>query len=241
MSLPEIPISLTRQQAAAGVVLTVPLDVGSVQVRIPPARDGDLVRAWIGDQEVLLRIRVIGSGRQVRKVLTVLGAVAALVFVVVLIDSGGGDGDTVGSPGSTSTYEPYSPDTSYTPYDPYTADPYTDDPYTADPYTDDPYTDDPYADETEAAAPDPYVSGTCLNGTLPDSTVAQPVNDVDEVSCSAVDAHYKVIQTFPFTSDMSKCEANSRTQYAFSYSYTLNGAAVNEYVYCLIGLGSYAR
>ncbi|MGW2043625.1 LppU/SCO3897 family protein [Streptomyces sp. NPDC001858] len=231
MSLPEIPISLTRQQAAAGVVLTVPLAVGSVQVRIPPTRDGDLVRAWVDGQEVLLRIRVIGADRPVRKVLTVLGAVAALVFVVVLIDSGGGDGDTVGSPGSTSSYEPYSPDPTYYPY--------TEDPSTDDPYTDDPYTQDPFAEET--VAPDPFESGTCLNGTLPDSTVAQPVYNVDEVSCSASDAHYKVIQRFSFTSDMSMCDANPRTQYAFSYSYTLNGAAINEYVYCLIGLGSYAR
>jgi len=45
----------------------------------------------------------------------------------------------------------------------------------------------------------------------------------------------------PLTSDMSRCDSNSRTQYAFSYTYTLNGTPINQYVYCLIGLGSYAR
>ncbi|MFJ4218038.1 hypothetical protein ACIP27_35685, partial [Streptomyces hydrogenans] len=30
------------------------------------------------------------------------------------------------------------------------------------------------------------------------------VSGVEEVSCSASDAHYKVIQTFPFTSDMHR-------------------------------------
>ncbi|MFF9496822.1 LppU/SCO3897 family protein [Streptomyces flaveolus] len=124
--------------------------------------------------------------------------------------------------------------------DPYTEDPATEDPYTEDPVDDDPYTDDdPYA--TESAAPDPFDSGTCLNGTLPDSTTAQEVDDVEEVDCSASDAHYQVIQTFPMTSDLSQCNSNSRTEYAFSYRYTLNGAAINEYVYCLVGLGSYAR
>lgn len=50
-----------------------------------------------------------------------------------------------------------------------------------------------------------------------------------------------MIQTFPFTSDMGLCNANPKTQYAFSHRYTMNGATVSEYVYCLIGLGSYAR
>ncbi|WP_250288249.1 LppU/SCO3897 family protein [Streptomyces atroolivaceus] len=153
--------------------------------------------------------------------------------------------------------------------DPYaveTEEAYTEDPYAADPSTSEPdtseepdaseepdtseepdaseetenaYTEDPYG--TASEAPDPYESGTCLNGALPDSTTAQEVSGVDEVSCSASDAHYQVIETIPLTSDMSRCDANSRTQYAFSYRYTLNGATINEYVYCLIGLGSYAR
>ncbi|WP_240797577.1 hypothetical protein [Streptomyces sp. F001] len=155
--------------------------------------------------------------------------------------------DTAGdSSAYASSSAPYDSSTE----DPYTEDPYTDEPYTEDPYTEDPYTEDtedtedPYAEDpydTETEAPDPYESGTCLNGTLPNSTTAQEVSDVEEVSCSASDAHYQVIETIPFTSDMSRCSSNPRTEYAFSSRYTINGATINEYVYCLIGLGSYAQ
>ncbi|WP_327430762.1 LppU/SCO3897 family protein [Streptomyces sp. NBC_01236] len=242
----EISISLTPQQASSGAIVTVPLPSGATRVRIPPVRDGDVVRIRVGESEVLLRIRVTSlanpsSPSRGAQWLGVLAAVAVLVVVVVLIrGSGGGDSDSaapsVDSSGSPS-YDPYSAD----PYsaDPYTQDPYSADPYTQDPYSADPYTEDPYDTPTET--PTPYSSGTCLNGTLPDSTTAQEVSGVEEVSCSASDAHYEVIETIPLTSDMSRCDSNSRTQYAFSYTYTLNGTPINEYVYCLIGLGSYAR
>lgn len=91
------------------------------------------------------------------------------------------------------------------------------------------------------AAPTPYDRGTCLNGSLPDSTTAQKVTDVEEVSCSAADAHYRVIESIPLTSDLNRCNDNPKTEYAFSYRYTVNGATLNQYVYCLVGLGSYAR
>ncbi|MFF8882520.1 LppU/SCO3897 family protein [Streptomyces flaveolus] len=162
-------------------------------------------------------------------------AVAAALLALSVTGCGSTDNDAPGvaPPVSSAPYETVTED-------PYTEDPATEDPYTEDPVDDDPYTDDdPYA--TESAAPDPFDSGTCLNGTLPDSTTAQEVDDVEEVDCSASDAHYQVIQTFPMTSDLSQCNSNSRTEYAFSYRYTLNGAAINEYVYCLVGLGSYAR
>ncbi|WP_406332090.1 hypothetical protein [Streptomyces sp. NBC_00203] len=245
----EISISLTPQQAASGAVVTVPLPSGATQVRIPPVRDGDVVRIRVGGSEVLLRIRVTSlmnpsspsSSLRGAQWVGVLAVVVVLVVLVVLIrGSGGGDSDSaapsVDSSGSPS-YDPYSAD----PYsaDPYTQDPYSEDPYTQDPYSADPYTEDPYDTPTET--PTPYSSGTCLNGTLPDSTTAQEVSGVEEVSCSASDAHYEVIDTIPLTSDMSRCDSNSRTQYAFSYTYTLNGTPINQYVYCLIGLGSYAR
>ncbi|MEV1020285.1 hypothetical protein [Streptomyces sp. NPDC050264] len=51
----------------------------------------------------------------------------------------------------------------------------------------------------------------------------------------------RVIQTIPMTSELSRCESNSGTRYAFSSRYTMNGAVINEYVYRLVGLGSYAR
>ncbi|MGW1813184.1 LppU/SCO3897 family protein [Streptomyces sp. NPDC002125] len=246
MSLPEITLSLTPRQAADGAVVTVPLPTGDARIRIPPTTDGDLVRAQVDGVEVILRIRVSGPSNAVRW-LAVLGVAAAFVAAVVLLNGVDDASSDVATPSSgSSAYaseDPFSED-------PYTEDPYTEDPYTEepsaevtddteDPYTEDPYTEDPY--DTGAEEPDPYESGTCLNGTLPDSTTAQEVSGVDEVSCSASDAHYQVIQTIPGTSDMSSCNSNSRTQYAFSYRYTLNGATLNEYVYCLVGLGSYAR
>ncbi|WP_171990929.1 hypothetical protein [Streptomyces sp. JHA26] len=184
------------------------------------------------------------------------GAAAAAVVALLALSAvgcGGGDTSSTGSSSyETATEDAYTDD-SYgddtygddtyddeTYDDSYTEDPADEEPVDEDPADEDPFTeDDPYASESEA--PDPFESGTCLNGTLPDSTTAQEVDDVEEVDCSASDAHYRVIQTFPMTSDMSACDDNPRTEYAFSYRYTLNGAAISEYVYCLVGLGSYAR
>ncbi|MGW0187570.1 LppU/SCO3897 family protein [Streptomyces sp. NPDC003362] len=165
---------------------------------------------------------------------------------------------TVGCTSQTNDDSSNSSSDSYatsSPYDPYTEDPSTEDPYAEDTYSDD-YGDsgdsggyddsddsyeDPYAEPSETEEPDPYTSGTCLNGELPNSTTAQSVSNVDEVDCNASDAHYKVIESIPMTSDMSRCNDNPQTQYAFSSRYTLNGVTVSEYVYCLVGLGAYAR
>lgn len=227
VSSTEIPLSLSSRQAAEGDIVTVPLPAGATRIRIPPSEDGDLVRARVGGQEVLLRIRVTAGGPSNSfPWVALLGIAAVIGFVVLLGVLGAEDQDSsAGAPAGSSTYDPSGED------------PYAEE--TEDTYTEDPFAEDPY--DTGEEAPDPYESGTCLNGTLPDSTTAQEVSGVDEVSCSASDAHYQVIQTIPFTSDMSRCDANSATQYAFSYRYTLNGATLNEYVYCLIGLGSYAR
>ncbi|MFJ8085102.1 hypothetical protein ACIQ6Y_31345 [Streptomyces sp. NPDC096205] len=179
--------------------------------------------------------------------LAVVAVIGAIVLGVGLF-SQANDDDSDNSADSSVTSSPYD---TYDPYDPSTEtpDPYTSDPYeTEDPYeTDDPYeTEDPYdsgdygSEPTESEEPDPYTAGTCLNGQLPDSTTAQEVS-VDEVDCSASDAHYQVIETIPFTSDMTRCQSNPRTEYAYNYRYTLNGTTINEYVYCLIGLGAYAR
>ncbi|MEU7578739.1 hypothetical protein AB0B50_14155 [Streptomyces sp. NPDC041068] len=169
---------------------------------------------------------------RVRGFLAVLGAVGAAIVAGLL--SQGDDGDSSASPAPTFSMGTYAPSTDT----PYPNDPYSNDPYSSDPYAT--ATDDPMATPS-SPAPSPYEQGTCLNGTLPDSETAQEVSGVDEVSCSASDAHYRVIQTIPLTSDLSQCKNNSQTQYAFSYRYTLNGSTVNEYVYCLVGLGSYAR
>ncbi|WP_053654503.1 LppU/SCO3897 family protein [Streptomyces sp. MMG1121] len=163
--------------------------------------------------------------------LGVLGVVALVLIVLFAVNHGGsGDGSADGAEPSAS----YSGT-----YDPYTSEPTASDPYTSDPYV----SSNPYASPTPTPTPEasPYTSGTCLNGSLPDSTTAQSVSGVDEVSCSASDAHYQVIETIPLTTDMSRCSSNPRTQYAFSSRYTINGATINSYVYCLVGLGSYAR
>ncbi|MEU8435304.1 hypothetical protein AB0F18_20750 [Streptomyces sp. NPDC029216] len=249
----EIQLTLTPQQAAAGAVVDVPLPTGTARLRIPPARNGDLVRARVGDEELLLRIRVSGpavpgpagpvTGQQPTPAgksgalgcLLALGVAAALI-IGIAVASGSDDDSRTTSSGSTPTpTSPTSPE--YTPYSPptptYTYSPTTE-PATAPTY------ELPTPTQT-TEAPRPFDEGTCLNGQLPDSTTATRVTGVHEVSCQADDAHYRVIQRFPGTSDMSRCDQNSDTEYGFSYRYTINGSVINEYVYCLVGLGSYAR
>ncbi|MEV0527134.1 hypothetical protein AB0I66_27260 [Streptomyces sp. NPDC050439] len=173
------------------------------------------------------RPRNNSPGSTARGCLITLGTVGAVVTLILLLTQGQDDdaGTTTdnAAPTPTTSQSPYTPPTNTTPPA------YTSTPTSAATAT------------PTSQAPTPFRSGTCLNGTLPDSTTAQEVNDVEEVSCSASDAHYEVIQTIPMTSEMSRCDDNPRTQYAFSYRYTLNGSTINEYVYCLIGLGTYAR
>ncbi|MFJ3586249.1 hypothetical protein ACIPPS_29025 [Streptomyces sp. NPDC090127] len=227
MSSPEIPMSLTPQQAAQGVVLTIQTPTGPTHVTVPPCRHGDLVPVRIGGGTVLLRIAVAGPGQASPPrrsgflgclVPLVIAGVVAFFIVSGNDDSGDNAGGSSPLPSPTASYE-NSLDDPTTPAPPATP--------TAAPTTEEP--------------PDPYTKGTCLNGRLPDSTTAQSVSGVAEVPCSASDAHYRVIQTFPLTSDLDRCNSNPKTQYAFSHRYTINGATINEYVYCLIGLGSYAR
>ncbi|MFF5704607.1 hypothetical protein ACFY7H_19195 [Streptomyces sp. NPDC012794] len=249
----EIELTLTPAQAAAGALVSVPLPDGPQRLRIPPARNGDLVRARVGGAEVLLRIRVSGPpappptaaataapAAPARKGgavgwLVLLGAAAALIVGVSLAvgdDDSSHTASTAPTASTTDTPDPWPTYTAPT-YRPPTYDPPASTP-SADEETSEP------APTPTTRAPRPFETGTCLNGRLPDSTVAQSV-DVDEVSCSAPDAHYRVIQRFPGTSDMSRCDENPRTEYGFSYQYTINGSVINEYVYCLVGIGSYSR
>ncbi|MBT2407490.1 MULTISPECIES: hypothetical protein [unclassified Streptomyces] len=246
MSSQEIPVTLTPQQARYGVILTVPLATGTARLRIPPSRDGDLVRARLGDDEVLLRVRVApaagatgpapvpgqpgsAGASGARGCLVALGVVGAVIASLVWLNSGDDDSADTATATPTTSYSSWSPAPAPAP-DP--VDTATDSP--SDTAT------DPVAPPSEAA-PSPFDRGTCLNGTLPDSTTPKSVSGVDEVSCSASDAHYRVIERFPFTSDLNECNDNPKTEYAFSYRYTRNGIAINEYVYCLVGIGSYAR
>ncbi|MGW2669319.1 LppU/SCO3897 family protein [Streptomyces sp. NPDC001272] len=259
MSPEPITLTLTPAQAAAGTTVEVPLPSGPARLRIPPTRSGDLIRARVGTEEVLLRIRVSDApgpptgGRTAPGptvpttpttptapapsgkpgplgCLLAVGVVAAIVIGIAVASSSDDDSRP------TASATPSSTDSSYTPYTPPT---YTYSPPSAPAAV--PTHEPPDSTPTTEAAPRPFDEGTCLNGQLPDSTTATRVTGVHEVACSADDAHYRVIQRFPGTSDMSRCDANSDTEYGFSYRYTLGSSVINEYVYCLVGLGSYAR
>lgn len=242
MSSQEIQLPITPQQAAEGTTVTIPLPNGTARLRIPPSRDGDLVRARFGDNEVLLRIRVTTAAvtppappkksSSPLGCLVALGVVAAVLIAFAVANADNDDdANNTASATPTSTYSP-TPEYSSTPYETPT--------YTYEPTTKPTLPSLPDPTPTRAV-PTPFDKGTCLNGQLPDSETAQSVSNVDEVSCSASDAHYKVIQRFPFSSDMEQCKSNPDTEYAFSYRYTLGGSVINQYVYCLIGLGSYSR
>ncbi|MFD4375415.1 hypothetical protein [Streptomyces sp. NPDC058486] len=226
MSTQEIPLTLTPQQAATGVVIPVnmPSNVGGgpTQLHVPPCRHGDVVPVQFAGTTVLLRITVAGGQTPQRRRSGVAGCLVPLLVIGAIV--GGSYLFSTNDKNEPSDSRPTIPTFSVSPF----------------PSLDLDLPTDPAATPTEEE-PDPYDKGTCLNGTLPDSETAQSVSGVEEVSCSASDAHYKVIQTFPFTSDMNKCNANPKTQYAFSHRYTMNGTTISEYVYCLVGLGSYAR
>ncbi|MFF4320922.1 hypothetical protein [Streptomyces sp. NPDC001568] len=268
MSSQEIQLSLTAEQAAAGTVISVDLAGGPVSLRIPPTRNGDLIRAQVAGKEVLLRILVTGgtvgattpmaaaafgapgspgapgapatSGRA--GCLVALGVAAAVAVAFFMVNTGDDGSDDKASTAAGSSQSPsadqYSP--SYAPAPTHMATEST--PSQSAAPAPDPTTSAPYYPVTPSAeAPTPFDRGTCLNGELPDSTTAQRVTGVDEVPCSASDAHYRVIESIPFTSDMDRCNTNSKTEYAFSYRYTMGGSVLNEYVYCLVGIGSYSR
>ncbi|MFI9203182.1 hypothetical protein [Streptomyces sp. NPDC053048] len=237
----EATLWLTPDEAASGVTRVVDLPGGPVTIRIPPTRDGSVVKVSTDQGMVHFRIRLTGgpaapptragrprTGRLVRVVVT-LAVFGAIALVIAL------SGNDSSSPSASSGADRRSA----APVPAHTGN------ATSDPDLDHPNSSSPgpgtaAATPTEAA-PSPYTTGTCLNGTLPDSTTPTSVSNVDVVSCSASDAHYKVIQTFYGTTDLSRCRDNSDTQYSFSSRTTMGGQTINSYVYCLVGLGSYAR
>ncbi|MFD9372126.1 hypothetical protein ACFWA6_31115 [Streptomyces sp. NPDC060020] len=278
-----MPITITPQQAAHGVILPVQLANGPARLRIPACRNGDLVRARVGEQELLLRIRVSGGGGAAagagggagagagvgaafatgrlgatagggtgggagggagstpqpapssstangRGCLAAFLVAAVIAVVVIAVNSGDDDAGNSAVPAPTYSTGALSPSS---------AAPWSAEPTVAPNPVPTPYSAAPAPVPTPE--PSPFDRGTCLNGQLPDSTTPTTVSGVDEVSCSASDAHYKVIESIPGTSDMDRCNSNPKTQYAFSYRYTRGATVLNQYVYCLIGLGSYAR
>ncbi|MFE5493158.1 hypothetical protein ACFQ7Z_24840 [Streptomyces virginiae] len=254
MSSQEMLITITPQQAAHGVILPVELPSGPVRLRIPPCRHGDLVKVRVGAEEVVLRIHVSGAGAAWiagsggitppptagtvtqqpapapptgggRGCLVGL-AVAALLVIGFFVLSDGDDGDdSKPVADATPTWS-----SSWTP---------SPRPSTPEAAATTPYAPEPTAEPSPE--PSPFDRGTCLNGQLPDSTTPRSVSGVEEVPCSASDAHYRVIESIPGTSDLNGCNDNPKTQYAFSYRYMRGSLVLNQYVYCLVGIGSYAR
>ncbi|MCI4082122.1 MULTISPECIES: LppU/SCO3897 family protein [Streptomyces] len=261
MSSQEMLITITPQQAAHGVILPVELPSGPVRLRIPPCRHGDLVKVRVGAEEVLLRIHVSGAGAAWiagtggitppptagtvtqqpapapptgggRGCLVGL-AVAALLVIGFFVLSAGDDGDDGDDSKPVADATP-TWSSSWTPSP--TPSPW---PSTPEAAATTPYVPEPSAEPSPE--PSPFDRGTCLNGQLPDSTTPRSVSGVEEVPCSASDAHYRVIESIPGTSDLNSCNDNPKTQYAFSYRYMRGSIVLNQYVYCLVGIGSYAR
>ncbi|WP_441249323.1 LppU/SCO3897 family protein [Kitasatospora sp. McL0602] len=239
----EVTLTLTPAEAASGVTKVVSLPSGSRTVRLPPVRDADVIRVATEEGEVLLRIRVYsGPPRPSRlgglgRPLLGLGVIGLSIFIGVALSDhdSSSSSDAYVPPAHTYT----TPAAAYTPPAPaYTAPTPA---YSPSAYTPPAQAYSPPAYSPAPSTAKPHLTGTCLNGTLVDSTTAQRVNDVSEVACSAPDAHYQVIRAFPATADMSRCASVSGTQYSFSSKELLNGAVIWSYVYCLVGLGSYAR
>ncbi|MEV5240047.1 hypothetical protein AB0K89_13195 [Streptomyces cinnamoneus] len=241
----EVTLWLTPEEAAFGVIRAVGLPRGSVNVRVPPVRDGDLIRVSTDKGEALLRIRVgsvpapqsPGAGPSLLrgpllKPLLLLGALGVLVVVLLTQRDGSSSSATPGA-GRTP-----SPSSSRTPFSPGPDDEHAAPGLPGRLGSTDRPTRGPSGLPTPPA---PYRTGTCLNGTIPDSTTPVKVNDVGVVACSSSDAHYRVIQTFHGTTDMSRCRENSDTQYSFSSETTLGGRTISSVVYCLVGIGSYER
>ncbi|MEU4358784.1 LppU/SCO3897 family protein [Streptomyces virginiae] len=267
MSSQEMLVTITPQQATYGVILPVELPTGTVRLRIPPCRHGDLVKVRAGGEEVRLRIHVSGAGaawiagaggiappptgaaggaaaptgvQQTapapssgggRGCLVGLAIAAALVIGFFVLSDGDDGSDAKPTADSTPTWSSsWSPSWSPTPS------PWPSAPEAA---ATTPYVPEPSVEPSPE--PSPFDRGTCLNGQLPDSTTPRSVSGVEEVPCSASDAHYRVIESIPGTSDLNSCDDNPKTQYAFSYRYMRGSIVLNQYVYCLVGIGSYAR
>lgn len=115
---------------------------------------------------------------------------------------------------------------------------------------------DPYPDDTDSFYDDytwdsglyptlpnasPYQADTCFDGPHITSTTPIDVYDMNEVSCSSSDAHYKVVKTILDSTDLDACNDVDDAEYAFSESDTDEyGVTTWNAVYCLVGLGSYA-
>lgn len=222
-------VRLDAAEATSGVIKTVAVRAEpgaqerTIQVRFPPGvGNGARLRVPVPNpdggspSEVFVRARVRSLTRRANRVIGLVVAVMVIGGAVAVAAFSGSGGDTTPTgPGSSTalltTTSAEVPPTFHT-------------------------------TTTVPTTANPFEVGTCLTGTLPDSTIPVRVgSDVTEVSCFSPAAHYKVIEYFPATTDMTRCDANPHTEYGFSFEETINGISTNQYVYCLVGMVSFAR
>ncbi|MFG1604075.1 hypothetical protein [Actinoplanes sp. NPDC049265] len=202
-------------------------------VNIPPgARDGSLLRlpgkAGPGDRDDLfVRVRV-ASRRRWGSPRFAIGGLAALMLVsgAAIVMATTGDDSVPPAPVAVMRIpepvvlrspgtQPHTVSSEYAP---------------------------PKPTPTEAPEPEPeprrtgFTAGTCLAGKKPKGSLATLNEKLTPVSCGSRAAAFKVIKTFLGTSDLDRCNAVRRTQYAYFERLTINGAPVNEFVYCMIGV-----
>ena len=235
---PDLFLRLDPAEAASGTTKTVTLPTPegrprTLTIKLPPGiGPGTLLRLPGAGRinpltgqpnDLIVRVMVTSTNKKTRHTLVGVGAFVALglvawLLVATLPATSASPTSSSFPPSSfddTTASQPDSPTFDYSPSQPTMAPPTT--------------------------TPE-YGTGTCLSGTLPDSSVPEPVGpDVTEVPCTSPDAHYRVIQDIPGTTDLHRCDSNPQTQYEFSSEEDINGVPTDQYVYCLVGIGSYAR
>ncbi|PNE34441.1 hypothetical protein AF335_07560 [Streptomyces eurocidicus] len=223
----EVTLSLTPKEASSGVIRSVDLPSGPVMVRVPPLPGGGLVRILTAHGEVRIRVTVsAGPGRRTPMLLG-LAVLVAVVGGLVVLNDHDGRSSSAGAPAASAT--PFRPDGTGAPTPSVPPAPAAGVP--AIPSV-----------PSLAPPPSPHDSGTCLDGEAPPrSATAVSVDPFHVVGCSSSRAHYRVIRTFHGTEDLDMCKGVEDTQYSYSSSSSRGGRTLWRVVYCLVGLGSYAR
>ncbi|MEU1819392.1 hypothetical protein ABZ543_30055 [Streptomyces roseifaciens] len=228
----EVTVSLTPREASSGAVRPVDLPWGTVRVRIPPLPGGGLIRVATPQGEVLIRVVVTaGRGRLTPKLVGLAAAAGVIAGLVVLSDRDDRSSSAADSPQPAASSSAFGVPEGKSPFGSPT-------PYGGTP---------PKAQRSlpalEPPAPArPHDLGTCLDGeSVPPSAGTVSVDPFRVVSCSSPKANYRVVETFHGTRDRSKCKSVAESQYAYSSWSSRGGHTLWEAVYCLVGLGSYAR